>query len=260
MDDAKDRSSFLMNLKKAGVDGGIIISLPPVSFSQKASSFEKRLDNLFFWTGSIPNLYPFYWIDPMEDNALKQVETAVERGIKGFKIICDSYYVYDKRVLKTVRAAARLNKPVLFHSGILWDGKNSSKYNHPVSFEALLEISGLKFSLAHIAWPWCDELIAVYGKFQDARKWDSSAEMFIDITPGTPPVYRREVLTKLFTAGYNVKDNIIFGSDCTTGEYDFKWTKKWLSLDGDIFRELNTPQETFDRIYNKNLKRFTEIS
>ena len=27
----------------------------------------------------------------------------------------------------------------------------------------LLDVRGLRFSLAHIGWPWCDELIAVYG-------------------------------------------------------------------------------------------------
>lgn len=75
----------------------------------------------------------------------------------------------------------------------------SSQYNRPSEFEPLLEINGLKFSLAHISWPWCDELIAVYGKFLNAYAGnpDHSVEMFIDITPGTPPIYRQEVLTKL---------------------------------------------------------------
>ena len=36
--------------------------------------------------------------------------------------------------------------------------------------------------------------------------------MFIDTTPGTPELYRREVLTKLFKI-YDVKDRVLFGTD-----------------------------------------------
>lgn len=28
--------------------------------------------------------------------------------------------------------------------------------------------------------------------------------MFLDLTPGTPEIYRRDLLTKLFTIGYDV--------------------------------------------------------
>ena len=71
----------------------------------------------------------------------------------------------------------------------------------------------MRFSLAHISWPWCDELIAAYGKILNASasRADYRGEMFVDITPGTPTIYRREALTKLFTVGYDIQDNVIFG-------------------------------------------------
>ena len=76
--------------------------------------------------------------------------------------------------------------------------------------------TGLRFALAHVSWPWVDECLAVYGKFLNAltRRRELSVEMFIDTTPGTPRIYRQEVLTKLMTIGYDVEHNILFGTDC----------------------------------------------
>ena len=60
---------------------------------------------------------------------------------------------------------AKLNVPVIFHTGILWDGRVSSNYNRPLHWESLLPITNLRFSMGHCSWPWVDECIALYGKF-----------------------------------------------------------------------------------------------
>ncbi len=192
---------------------------------------------------------------------MRQVDQAVRRGAQGFKIICNKFIPGHPKVLKLIRKIAELKKPVLFHSGILWDGRASSVYNRPVEFESLLEIQGLKFSLAHMAWPWCDELLAVYGKFQNALalRPNLSIEMFIDITPGTPPLYRREALEKLFRIGYDVENNIIFGSDSNTCDYSESWTSQWIKRDNAIYRKLQLSKKVVNKIYSENLLRFLGI-
>ena len=254
-------AELLKRQKKAGVDGGIIISLRPQSFvfHGLASSPEERLSNLFQWTDASENLYPFFWIDPTENDAEKQVDMAIAKGVAGFKVICSHFYPSDPRAMKTFKLIAERGKPLLFHSGILWGGSGfSSKYNRPVEFEVLIEVKGLRFSLAHISWPWCDELIALYGKFHNAveSREDFSTEMFIDTTPGTPEIYRKEALTKLFTVGYEVENNVIFGSDCIAGEYNDKWTRNWLDIDNRIFSELGLSDEVKSNVNSNNLKRF----
>ncbi len=243
---------------EAGIKGGIIISLPPESLGFGEFEARERLDNLLEWKASNPDLYPFYWIDPIEKDALDQVKLAQEYGVSGFKIICNRFYPDDECAMKVFKAIAHINKPILFHSGILWDGADSGKYNRPAGFEALLKVDGLKFALAHASWPWIDECIAVYGKFQNAysRRPNLSVEMFIDITPGTPVIYREELLTKLFRVGYDIENNIIFGSDCSLENYNSEWTNEWVKRDTEIYGKLSIDPIIINKVFSGNLKRF----
>ena len=38
---------------------------------------------------------------------------------------------------------------------------------------------------------------------------------------------RRDALAKLFTVGYDVADNVMFGSDSSANGYNAKWVKTW---------------------------------
>lgn len=257
---SEDRNGFLKKLQRSGVEGGIVISLPPKAFPTVAPSAPPldRIKNVLSWCASGKELYPFYWIDPMEKNATGQVAMAIAEGIMGFKVICDRYFPGDKRAVEVFSAIAETHRPILFHSGILWDGKPSSQYNRPAEFEALLEVKGLRFCLAHISWPWCDELVAVYGKILNALAGhsDSCVEMFIDITPGTPSIYRRDALTKLFTVGYDIEHNVMFGTDCCANEYNAEWVHQWIDRDKSILEEIGLEKKTIDAIYADNLRRF----
>ena len=259
-----DVDVFLEKAASVGIEGALVISAAPNSsrLSDKRLSNEQRIDELLGFCRDKSNIYPFHWIDPLEPDALKQADSAIAKGIKGFKIICENFYPSQPKVMEFLRYVAQKDKAVLFHSGILWDGAASANYNRPAEFEAMLEVPKLRFALAHISWPWCDELIAVYGKLLNALavRNDVSAEMFIDLTPGTPELYRREVLTKLFTVGYDVDNNIIFGSDSYARNYNCSWADEWIQRDNAIYDELGLADETRKSIYSENLKRFIGIS
>ncbi len=254
-----DRSRFLADLQQTHVDGGIIISLPPETFrsTRETAGAEARMDNVCSWCEGSPDLHPFFWIDPLAPDAGEQVTLATQKGIRGFKVICDRYAPGDERAMAVFSMIAATGRPILFHSGILWDGKPSSLYNRPAEFEALLAVKGLRFSMAHIAWPWCDEMIAVFGKFQNAQ--ETNVELYIDTTPGTPPVYRQDVLTRLFNVGYDVKHRVFFGSDCSTHAYDGIWAGQWIERDKRILKAIGLDRDEVNAVFADNMKRFVGV-
>jgi len=262
-DQAPDHKRLLADMRKAGASGGVIIGLPPASFRFlcRPVPFEQRLRNLVNWTRS-PDFFPLFWIDPTESDAAAQVNRCIAAGVKGFKVICDHFYPGDERAVRTFKHIAAKKKPVLFHSGILWDGRVSSKYNRPAEFEALFEVPGLRFMMAHMSWPWCDELVAVFGKFLNARslRKDMDVEMFVDLTPGTPPIYREEALKRLFGSGYDVSRNVCFGTDCMVKGYDVKWTRSWIKRDKSILKRIAVSAGTLTNIFGGNLKRFLGLA
>lgn len=249
----------------AGVDGGVLLSLPPASCIARggaAQTAAQRLRHVLTWAQGHARWYPFLWIDPTEPDAAAQVDAAVQEGIAGFKVICARHDPCADAAMPVYARIAHHGKPLLFHSGILWDGQPSSRHNRPAGFEGLLAVEGLRFALAHISWPWCDECLAVYGKFQNALSLapDIGVEMFIDITPGTPPIYRRDALTRLHTIGYDIVHNILFGSDCSAPAYNVQWVLDTRARDGAIYEELGLSQDTLALTYGRNLLRFLGLT
>ena len=253
-----DPHALLCAMEKAGIYGGCVFSnRPKEEHAELGTSFEERLAEVLAWTKGHENrLFPVLWIHPRENNILKKIHTAVDAGIVAFKMICSDFYVYEEDCLAVLKEIASLNKPVIFHTGILWDGRATSKYNRPLHWESLLPIKGLRFSMGHCSWPWIDECIALYGKFLNALNMGDTAEMFFDVTPGTPQIYRKELLTKLYTIGYDVGDNIMFGTDSIAHNYRNEWTAQWLETDGKILDELGVSNANRQKLYFDNLLRF----
>ncbi len=254
-----DPKGLLAKMEQVGIFGGCVFSnWPKRANAALGTDFDTRLNEVLAWTkGYEDRLFPVMWIHPYEEDILENIEKAVRAGVCAFKIICTDFYVYEERCLAVLKKIASLGKPVFFHSGILWDGQVSSSYNRPINWEALLEIDGLRFSMGHCSWPWIDECIALYGKFMNAGTVRSgSAEMFFDITPGTPEIYRRELLTKLYTLGYDVGDNVMFGTDSTAHIYRTEWPAQWLRTDGEILDLLGISRENREKLYRNNLMRF----
>ena len=216
------------------------------------------MDDVIAWCSASPSLYPFYWIDPGADNAVELVDMAVEKGIYGFKVIRGAEMPVDPKSLKAYRRMAEHGKPITFHTGILWDGRDSSDYFRPANWEGLLDAPHLRFALAHVSWPWCDECVAVYGKMLNAitMRGLEVPEMFIDTTPGTPKLFRRDALAKVFTVGYDVASHVMFGTDCTVNTYNVGWCRDWQKTDDAHLAEFGFGADVLDDYYRRGLRRF----
>lgn len=252
-----DPEGMIHNMDKAGIYGGCVFSNQPARYGENGSTFEERMEQLNAWTkGCEDRLFPVLWIHPYEEDIIEHIHEAVDRGVCAFKIICNDFYICDEQPMAVLREIAGTGKPVFFHSGILWDSSVSSQYNRPLNWEALMGIEGLRFSMGHCSWPWTDECIALYGEFLNALTTRNAAEMFFDITPGTPEVYREELLRRLYNCGYDVGDNVFFGSDASADDYKSQWPKKWLEIDGKIMDRLGVSKANRQKLYHHNLLRF----
>lgn len=259
-DVAPDPQALIAELDAAGIWGGALFSPAPGSRPfEGLPLIRQRAETALRWSAPYPDrLYPFLFIHPHEPDAIAGAREAAQMGIAGFKLICTDYSVNDPECITLLETIAALNRPVVFHTGILWDGRVSSEASRPLHFEAMLDIPRLRFALAHCSWPWIDECIALYGKVLNSyvRDPDVSSEMFFDITPGTPVIYREELLRKLFTVGYDVPHNILFGTDCSAPGYNSEWSLKWQRIDGGVFDTLGVPQRIRSWIYEDNFLRF----
>ena len=258
MNVTRDGDALLASMREAGIDGGCVFSNCPPEYNPKTgTSFEERLDEIMTWTkGHRDRLFPVLWIHPYEENVEEKIDRAVAAGVDAFKIICGNFYVYEERSLAAIRRIASHNKPIFFHSGILWSDHPTVPFNRPSNWEALLPIEGLRFSMGQCSWPWIDECIAMYGEFEFAHRNGKAAEMFFDTTPGTPALYREELLTKLYKIGYNVGQNVFFGTDSAAHAYDPAYAAEWLATDRRILDKLGISRDDRDNMYYRNLLRF----
>ncbi len=245
-------------MRKIGVFGGSVMSPEPESPVEPGYSYEDRMAALDKWTSFAPDkFYKVLWIHPLEKDPIAKMRDAVDRGVSAFKMICDCYYPAGPEAMPLLEEMVRLNKPVIFHSGISWTGKDSSKYNRPLNWEPLVELEGIRFSLAHCSWPWYDETIALYGKFLNATASNPNGpEMFVDTTPGTPKIYRKDLLFKLYNCCYDIPHNIMFGVDCTINNYNAPWTKQWVDYDTELMDEIGVGKHLQRMYFHDNFLRF----
>ena len=128
-------------------------------------------------------------INPLHAHAVAQTIYALDDlGLNGLKMVPSKWVPSDPCAQAVFAVAAQRHRPILFHSGIFIDGR-SGRYCRPVEFEAVREQPGLRVTLAHLGWPWCDEANAV-GLIDRINGVPADASQFrFDISFGSPPAY-----------------------------------------------------------------------
>jgi predicted TIM-barrel fold metal-dependent hydrolase len=150
-------------------------------------------------------------VNPLHVEAPEDLaEAASLPGIRGLKMVPTGWYPYDDCAHRVYETAARLELPILFHSGIFIDGR-SGRFCRPSFYEAVRDHPQLRVTLAHLGWPWCDEANAVglIDRINGVNPADS--QFRFDISFGPPPVYRAQAFRNAFEV--LGADLIQFGSD-----------------------------------------------
>ncbi len=193
--------AVLRSLDDAGVDIAVLLApflTPPYSLDDRESLRlgNRHLSELI--SGHTDRLVGFAVVNPLHPEAATDLDEAASLpGICGLKMVPTGWYPYDDCAHRVYEAAARLDLPILFHSGIFIDGK-SGRFCRPTFYEAIREHPNLRVTLAHLGWPWCDEANAV-GLIDRINGVDAAESQFrFDISFGPPPVYRERVFREAF--------------------------------------------------------------
>lgn len=207
-------SEVLTALDEAGVDVAVLLAAflnSPYRLDDASSlrSANRRLSDLI--GQRTDRMIGFAVVNPLHPGAVDDLDDAVQRlGLRGLKLVPSGWYPYDDCAHRVYERAASLGIPILFHSGIFIDGR-SGRFCRPAFYEAVRDHPGLRVTLAHLGWPWCDEAnaVGVIDRINGVPPADS--QFRFDISFGPPPVYRHDVLDKaLAVIGAEM---LQFGSD-----------------------------------------------
>jgi len=160
-------------------------------------------------------IFGLLWVEPRVPGIVEEIEYAlVDKGLRGIKMIPDHWSPTDEIMWPIYDKMQELDKPIQFHSGILYGFDDSSRFCRPVLFEMLVNFPRLRFSLAHISWPWVDECLAVFGRFRAAMSdAPEDCQMWIDTCRGTPDAWRVEALSKAIP--FCGMERLMFGVDAS---------------------------------------------
>ncbi len=164
------------------------------------------------------NLYSIECID-FNTNILAQLDSLREKmekteKIKGLKLYpgYQHFYPYHERVLPVYNFAREFNIPVIFHSGALYEYKNSEallQYTNPVYVdEAATRFNETRFVISHFGFPYMFEAAMVVNKnnnvFTDISGVIDTEECF--------EVYKDD-LKKILKYYPGIVPQIMFGTD-----------------------------------------------
>jgi len=184
-------------------------------------------------------------IPGMKDLAREALE---DMGFAGIKIIPDHWYAYEERLEAWWEAMNELEARILFHTGILYGFEEGSRFCRPLWLEKLIHYPNIRFAMAHISWPWCDECLAVMGHMLSEVGWNREQwQSYVDLTPGVPMYMRPQAIAHAIE--FCGVDRILFGSDATIPG-DLEHQKEVLERERTIFAELGLDAAQQERIFS----------
>jgi predicted TIM-barrel fold metal-dependent hydrolase len=170
--------TFLLELDVSGLDRAVLLPIDCTStrgapiWSNEQIAELCRMNERFIGFASV---------DPHQPDALAKLKRAIEDlGLRGLKLApgIQEFYPNDPALYPLYEKAQELGIPILFHAGMTWEPRAKAEYGRPIYFEDVAyDFPELKIVLAHLAWPWVVEAVALALKYPNVYL-DTSALYF----------------------------------------------------------------------------------
>jgi uncharacterized protein len=232
---------MLLEMDIAGIDKAVVLPIDATT-SRNATVFTN--DQIVEVCGMSDRLIGFASVDPHQESATKSLTHAIEKlGLRGLKLApaMQEFYADDRKAYPLYERAQELGIPILFHAGMSWEPGSRLKYGHPLRFEDVAaDFPGLKIVLAHLAWPWVVDAVALALKYPNVYL-DTSALYF-----DNPHDFLRYAMTQqvpLTVFERSLRKQIVFASD--NPRIEIKTMAK-------AVRSLGFSEETLELIFREN--------
>ena len=203
--------SFLLELDLADLEKAVILPIDATTSRNATVYTNEQIAELCAMS---PRLIGFASVDPQQPDAPDKLREAVTKlGLRGLKLApaMQQFYADDPSVYPIYQTARELGIPILFHAGMSWEPGSRLQYGQPMQFENVVaDFPDLQIVLAHLAWPWVTDAVALALKYPNLHL-DTSALYF-----DNPRDFLRYAMTHvvpLTVFERSLRRQILFGSN-----------------------------------------------
>jgi uncharacterized protein len=203
--------TFLLELDVSGLDKAVVLPIDATTSRGTTVYDNQQIAELCAMS---PRLVGFASVDPHQAEAPDQLRRCVKQlGLRGLKLSppMQQFFPDDRKLYPVYEAARDLGIPVLFHAGMSWEPGSRLQHGQPLRFEDVAaDFPRLPIVLAHLAWPWVTEAVALALKYPNVYL-DTSALYF-----GNPADFLRHAMNHLVPLSVfecSLRRQILFGSN-----------------------------------------------
>jgi uncharacterized protein len=203
--------SFHLELDLAGLEKAVVLPMDASTAAGKVVWTNEQIAEL---CGMSPRFIGFASVDPHAKDAPERLKSAVQTlGLRGLKLNppMQQFFPDDRLAYPLYETARDLGVPILFHAGMSWEPGNRMQYGHPLRFENVAaDFPKLRIVLAHLAWPWVVDAVALALKYPNVYL-DTSALYF-----DNPRDFLRFAMTHqvpLSVFERSLRKQLVFGSN-----------------------------------------------
>ncbi len=203
--------TFLLQMDVAGIERAVLLPVACRRARQVDVGTNEQIAEL---CAKSPRLIGFASVDPGVKTAPSDLERAVRTlHLEGLKLdpALQDFDSGGPEAWAVYEAAEALEIPVLIHTGLSWAPGSALERGHPLRLEsAIRRYARLNFVLAHFAWPWVWEAVALAMKYPNVfldtscLYYDSPKEFF-------EFVFTRQIPITLVER--TLANQIVFGSN-----------------------------------------------